>query len=89
MYIYICIRSQLKKLAEEREEAAELRSMAKRDAAKEYATKLDANEKKLKQVCGCLRDEISMDAASEWVCFPGVERVRSCRTFEKHSFFYR
>lgn len=44
--------TQLKKLAEEREEAAELRSMAKRDAAKEYATKLDANEKKLKQVTG-------------------------------------
>lgn len=44
------ILTQLKKLAEEREEAAELRSMAKRDAAKEYATKLDANEKKLKQV---------------------------------------
>lgn len=42
--------AQLKKLAEEREEAAELRSMAKRDAAKEYAVKLDANEKKLKQV---------------------------------------
>eukprot|EP00752_Nemacystus_decipiens_P002592 g2425.t1 len=41
---------QLKKLAEEREEAAELRSTAKRDAAKEYATKLDANEKKLKQM---------------------------------------
>lgn len=46
----MCSRAQLKKLAEEREEAAELRSMAKRDAAKEYATKLDANEKKLKQV---------------------------------------
>ncbi len=42
--------TQLEKLAEEREEAAELRSMAKRDAAKEYAVKLDANEKKLKQV---------------------------------------
>lgn len=47
------ILTQLEKLAEEREEAAELRSMAKRDAAKEYAAKLDANEKKLKQVrCG-------------------------------------
>lgn len=45
--------TQLKKLAEEREEAAELRSMAKRDAAKEYAVKLDANERKLKEVrCG-------------------------------------
>lgn len=34
----------------EREEAAELRSMAKRDAAKEYAVKLEAKEKKLKEV---------------------------------------
>ncbi|CAM9483766.1 unnamed protein product [Ectocarpus sp. 13 AM-2016] len=48
---------QLKKLAEEREEAAELRSMAKRDAAKEYAVKLDANEKKLKQMFDKARSE--------------------------------
>lgn len=48
--LFVLSDAQLKKLAEEREEAAELRSMAKRDAAKEYAVKLDANEKKLKQV---------------------------------------
>ncbi|CAM9699532.1 unnamed protein product, partial [Ectocarpus fasciculatus] len=51
------VMQQLKKLAEEREEAAELRSMAKRDAAKEYAVKLDANEKKLKQMFDKARSE--------------------------------
>ena len=34
----------------EREEAAQLRLMATRDAAKEYAVKLEENEQKLKQV---------------------------------------
>ena len=47
---FLCDTLQLKQLTLEREEAAELRSMATRDAAKEYAVKLVANEKKLKQV---------------------------------------
>lgn len=61
---------QLTRLTAEREEAAELRSMAKRDAAKEYAVKLDANEKKLKEAR--LHRHVVRICSRPCVCFGAV-----------------
>lgn len=69
---------QLEKLAKERAEAAELRSSAKREAAKEYAIQIEINERKMKQVFIPLRERWSicfLDGVSQRNCCVGHRRL--------------